>query len=1000
VDSSGIITTVAGDGFIDTFQSPPKGRFAGDNGLATKASLSDPASVFVALSGDLYIADTYNGRIRKVDAAGIISTVAGGGSDTLAEGKFATNVTLSAPSGLFVDRQNNLYFVDSHQVWMINATGVLKLVAGDGYHDPNVSAFGRFAGDGGPATQASLYSPSNVFIDGAGDILIADSFNNRIRKVDSSGIITTVAGNGERGFSAPGIPAGDASFNNPRSVFVDGAGDLYFSDTQNHRVCKVDASGLFTVVAGNGERGFSGDGGPAAEANLALPVGVFVDEVGHLYIGDIGNRRVRRVEGIATPTIVPSPATRVEMSSLDLSINQGYVLANGLGESQLRVRLLDSSGNLLSGDNSTPVSLEVIQGVASISGPNPATASGGVAISNVGRTSTAGMVVVWATAAGFAADTDTLFAVSARKLRLSIAQDYILANGIGESQMSAELLDQDNRVIFTEDRAAVTFTVSGPASVVGAPSVAVQRGVAQGTLRSQTQEGWAVVTASAEGFTSSTDSVWIGNPVEKGSGRAAILAFVDKSHQFWPYIQRDVDMLDSLGVSYDLIQPQELDSQILANYRLLIIPTVWAEYPWQTSTGNAAIVDFVSNGGGLVVTEAGYGGSSSPSFFPYPLTIDAGWAVEGTATIPDPSNPIVSGLRSVDFSQYADSRVTSRDPHWRQVVAVGGQDAIVYCEYGTGFALYTGYQVFPGTPESQWYVNLVRTAVTRSDQSPSRPPTLRIKGFAGVRQASSPLRTRVGRSLRFEVWAFSAPDSSDLRQITDYTWQVPSHLGTSTSLGRLDLTTVAGVDDSITFQAQGGRAIFRIITTPLSVDRLVVTPAELTIAPRNKQTFRAQAFDQYGNVVFGKNFGWHAVGGIGTIDPHTGDFTAADQPGEGYVIAVVSGEMVFGDAAAAIQGISKIVVKPPLPEQFSLHQNTPNPFNPATEIEFDLPVESQVRLNVYNLSGQLVEKLVDQICSAGVHRVQWKGVDLPSGVYLYRLEAGSFRMQRKMTLLR
>lgn len=180
----------------------------------------------------------------------------------------------------------------------------------------------------------------------------------------------------------------------------------------------------------------------------------------------------------------------------------------------------------------------------------------------------------------------------------------------------------------------------------------------------------------------------------------------------------------------------------------------------------------------------------------------------------------------------------------------------------------------------------------------------------------------------------------------------------------------------------------------------MITPAELTISPRGKQTFRAQAVDQYGNVVFGKNFGWHVVGGIGTIDPHTGDFTAADQPGEGYVIAVVSGEMVFGDATAAIQGTSKITVKPPLPGQFSLHQNMPNPFNPATEIEFELSVESQVRLTVYNLSGQVVEQLVDQVYPVGVHKVQWKPANLPSGVYVYQLEAGSFRTQRKMTLLR
>ena len=292
--ATGIITTVAG---TDAW------GFSGDGGPATEAKLGflwGPESVAVDGPGHLYIADTGNLRVRRVDAVtGIINTVAGGG---VGDGGPATQATLfssagmiaEARGGVFVDGSGNIYIADSrnHRIRRVDAiTGIITTVAGTG-------AFG-FAGDGGPAVQATLYLPEGVHGDASGHLYIADSDNHRIRRVDAiTGIITTVAGTGAFGFAGDGGPAAEAELAFPLGVFVDRSGALYIADTFNSRVRRVDgATGLITTVAGTGQEGFAGDGAPANQAALSRPEGVFVDRSGALYIADSANHRVRRVDG-------------------------------------------------------------------------------------------------------------------------------------------------------------------------------------------------------------------------------------------------------------------------------------------------------------------------------------------------------------------------------------------------------------------------------------------------------------------------------------------------------------------------------------------------------------------------------------------------------------------------------------------------------------------------------------------------------------------------------
>ncbi|MDA2933392.1 IPT/TIG domain-containing protein [Acidobacteria bacterium AH-259-D05] len=328
---TGIITTVAGSGQED---------FSGDGGLATAASLDDPQGVAVDAAGNLFIADTDNQRIRKVDAVtGIITTVAGSGQEDFSgDGGLATGATLDDPLGLAVDGAGNLFIADflNSRIRKVDAvTGIITTVAGTGQF--------AFSGDTGLATAAALDGPQGVVVDGAGNLFIADTFSDRIRKVDGQGIITTVAGSGAFSFFGDEGSATAAALDLPDGVAVDGAGNLFIADTFNSRIRKVDGQGIITTVAGTGEFGFSGDEGPATAAQLFDPRGVEVDEAGNLFIADTLNDRIRRVDAV-TGVITTMAGTGEETFSGE----GGPATAAALNEPSGVV--LDSAGNLFIAD--------------------------------------------------------------------------------------------------------------------------------------------------------------------------------------------------------------------------------------------------------------------------------------------------------------------------------------------------------------------------------------------------------------------------------------------------------------------------------------------------------------------------------------------------------------------------------------------------------------------------------------------------------------------------
>jgi sugar lactone lactonase YvrE len=276
VTPAGIISTVAGNGTEG---------YSGDGGPATAAQFNSPDSLDIDAAGNLYIADINNSRIRKVTATGRVSTIAGGGTGRLRDDVPATASQLNELHGVAADSAGNVYIADSNRIRKVTPAGKISTVAGTGTEG--------YSGDGGLATAAQLNKPYNVTVDSAGNLYIADGQNNRIRKVTPAGIISTVAGTGTYGYSGDGGLAIAAQII-ALDVALDSAGNLYFTDSVNDRIRKVTPAGKISTVAGNGIKGYSGNGGLATAAQIS-PNDVAVDSAGNLYIADAYNNRIHKV---------------------------------------------------------------------------------------------------------------------------------------------------------------------------------------------------------------------------------------------------------------------------------------------------------------------------------------------------------------------------------------------------------------------------------------------------------------------------------------------------------------------------------------------------------------------------------------------------------------------------------------------------------------------------------------------------------------------------------
>jgi sugar lactone lactonase YvrE len=354
----GNLKTIAGNGTAG---------YTGDDGPATAAELYDPDGVNFDAQGNLYIADLVNNRIRKVDTAGNITTVAGNGTAGFSgDGGPATAAELNGPFGVVPDSAGNLYIQDTlnARIRKVDTTGTITTIAGNG-------TFG-LTGDGGPATSAEVAEVQGARFDAAGNLYVAQCGPAAIRRIDTNGIITTVAGNGTDGFSGDGGPATSAQLNCASGVAIDAAGELFIADYLNNRVRKVNANGIITTIAGNGTPGFTGDGGSALSAEINLPNDVDVDAAGDVFIADSGNNRLRKIDTNGVITTVVG----------------GLNNAGSAGVNAPSAMALDNTGNLYFSDSGNNAVREVFPAGALVfptTGVGSAASPLTVSLSNIGN---------------------------------------------------------------------------------------------------------------------------------------------------------------------------------------------------------------------------------------------------------------------------------------------------------------------------------------------------------------------------------------------------------------------------------------------------------------------------------------------------------------------------------------------------------------------------------------------------------------------------------------
>ena len=518
VDSNNVIQTLAGTGAAGA---------GGELVPGIVSALNTPMGVAVDPSGIVYVADTYNHRIRAVSADGRISTVAGTGNPgTGAEGQPWTLTPLRGPRGVTVDRKGTLYIVDTGNHRVLRAAPGANMATAAGNGSPGDT------GDGGQARLAQLNQPGACALDSAGDLFIADTLNHRIRKVSPAGAISTIAGTGQPGASGDEGPATAASLNTPSGVAADDNGNVFIADTGNHVVRQVTADGVIHLIAGQYAAGFAGDGGPATSAKLDAPAGLILDGAGDLYLADSGNNRVRRLAPMGAVSlataIVLAPISVVSAASLrDGPVAPGEIvtiLGTGLGPDSGATSTFDASGrvpNSLGGVQVTfdgvAVPLFYVQ-AGQINAQVPYTVAGQsvtkVAVSYQGSPAgSAGLAVAVATPAVFPAVVNQDGSINldtAAAPRGSVITFYATGAGL-TTPTSVEGIPAE--APYPQPRQPVSVTVAGaPAGILFAASAPGLVGVLQVNARipaGLAAVGQQTLTLSVGGTASPDTAIWL-----------------------------------------------------------------------------------------------------------------------------------------------------------------------------------------------------------------------------------------------------------------------------------------------------------------------------------------------------------------------------------------------------------------------------------------------------------------------------------------------------------
>ena len=480
----------AAQGVITTFAGNGTVASSGDGGQAAQASFGRVDSVAGDSLGNVYFPDESFHRVRMVDANGVITTFAGTGSAGYSgDGGPAVQATINTPTGVCVDARNNVYLNDlgNRRVRKITPQGIITTVAGNG-------TLGS-SGDGGSAIAASFNIPIRCAVDKAGNLYIVDQGLHRVRKVDTNGNISNFAGTGTQGFSGDGGPAANASMNNPTAAAFDAAGNLYITDQANQRIRRVDTGGVVQTIAGTGTAVYGGDGGPATQATFNFPGTPAIDSAGSIFIVDSTANRIRRIQG-GTINTVAGTGARGFGGDGGAPLQAMFADAFGIA--------IDAAGNMYIGDTANN-RIRKISGLAA--GTGPVITSAGVTNAASFQTGIAPGAIVTLFGSNLGAQPgqvavspgstwpDTLAGVGVT-MDGSPAPVYRILNLNGQEQLSVQA---PFSLLGKNSVSVVVSTAVGTSAAVSVPVSAAQPGifVLDGSSNGGTHANGSIVTAAS-----------------------------------------------------------------------------------------------------------------------------------------------------------------------------------------------------------------------------------------------------------------------------------------------------------------------------------------------------------------------------------------------------------------------------------------------------------------------------------------------------------------------
>ena len=937
-----------GPGTITTFAGTGQGGFSGDGGPATLAKLGRPAAVFGDLAGNTYIADAHNHRIRKVDASGIITTVAGNGTAGYSgDGGLATQASLNLPYGISVDNLGNIYIADqlNHRIRKVDTSGIITTVAGNGT--------AGYSGDGGPATAAGLNQPWDVYVDGSGEVYVADRLNHRIRKVDTSGIITTVAGNGTAGYSGDGVAATAASLKSPLGLLVDAQGILFIADDNNQRIRKVDLSGIITTVAGNDSRGYSGDGMLSTETSLNSPHDVYVDQVGNIFIADTDNDRIRKVASIiiAVPDTVAGYATQIEIP-VRISNNYSDDVVSAELSISYRRGLLTPTGVSTLGTLAAGWSIEtnVVPGMGDTDTLKIAMATDQDALSEEGMLAridfevadirhpassllTLTHVLLNDGTPGNVATDGSVTLVGVDGTITSLPSEIIPRWSVGVSVYD---VDEDWDV-GTRDAFAVGVANGGQTETLMVIETGNSTGIYSGvigtafSLSFTSDDGIVQAQASDQIVFSYADSLDSNGDTQVQTDATDVLGGTDGAMRTTVVSQpgdtvrvrvSDADLSDAVAVDVTNPRTGETESIVLSQF------TAGESYFYGRF--------FTDSQAGVVGDSTLEVAKGDVLGIAYADTLTANG---GTATVSDDDEVVDpfgdahanGSVQAFDAAQVLIHRLST---YSGGVGTLSGLDSLsANVDQGAPFGIIDGYD------------------------------------------ASLVLRKVVGLVDRFEV---QAPDAANHPQpeTTARPKKIPEERELTLRVGEGYVSVWADersgiVSGEMTLEGRAGQAVLsEELSGFLSASRVVEDGVRIVFAGAGGVDGPGELLRVYG------------------VEPESARLTRVRLNGGRLGVRTREGTGVVRS------------------RRFALLGNAPNPFNPETSIGFELGEEGWVELTVYDVLGQRIRRLVAESLRAGVYRMVWDGRDVgggavSSGVYFYRLQAGQrFTEMRRMMLLK